>query len=318
VSIDLRRIAPFVFALALGLGALFQLGCSGGAEPDRVAATPDGAPAGEPAAAVEEPTDPGGVEVGTLAAGAPCGAEIGGCADGLYCADRCIPNCSSEGGGACEGGAVCVDGLLDARQFCLQPCDDLFGQDCDAGFTCTILPDDPKRARVCLPDGNQPEGAACGFDHGEACGPGLVCEETCRKPCAAPGTNAAGSEVCGPGRLCSSANLDDAAYCITPCNPFESKCGSGQKCTLFSAEAATWTCGPSGTASAGAKCGTSSECAAGLLCGARFARDSAQCVRYCDPSSGAGCEAEELCVAQPLDEARMDRPGAALFGLCQR
>jgi len=255
--------------------------------------------------------------VGPLLAGAECGRELGYCTDGLYCAERCLSVCSGEAGGACEGSAQCIGGLVDDWKFCLEPCKDVVGNDCAEGFTCAISPDHPDRPMLCLPAGSQREGEPCGFQ-AEACSRGLVCEDTCRRVCAEPGRAPGSGDLCGADRICATLADDAPSFCISPCNPFDDKCGAQERCNLVSVDSATWTCGPVGSAKAGANCGVAGDCGPGMACEQDRVGPGAQCVRYCEPSTGEGCQPGERCVAADVDEDRKGGPGVAAFGLCQR
>jgi hypothetical protein len=211
---------------------------------------------------------------------------------------------------------MCIGGLLDDWKFCFEPCKDLVGNDCSKGFTCAILPDHPDRPQVCLPGGQQQEGEPCGFG-AEACRPGLVCEDTCRKVCAPPGKSEAESSICQAGTICSTIADDAPSFCITPCSPFDDKCGGGDRCNLVSVEAGTWACGPAGSGKAGSDCGVAADCGKGLVCKHDRIGPGSQCLAFCQPGIDADCAPGERCVVQEIDEDRKGQPGVFSFGLCQ-
>ena len=220
--------------------------------------------------------------------GAPCEA-------GPDCASlQCAP--MAEGGGRCA--VPCTagcpqDAICDEQGLCVRPGAREVGWPCASGFDCAsghCVESNGTFPQVCaLPcelAGDCPDGTGCTpTSSGAFCLP--FGATPLGFPCLTEG-------ACGNEARCVASDLPEVGVCRERCDAFAAipDCEAGGRCVWVDGEGV---CQPSGGGGiVGAPCDSGTRCRVDLLC-VRDQAGAMSCRADCDPATGAGCGASEVC-----------------------
>jgi hypothetical protein len=193
-------------------------------------------------------------------------------------------------------------------------CDPVAQAGCNLGEKCTL----GAAADICVTDGTQPRGAACGAAGADECIAGNVCvHETasvgaCRAFCR---TDSDCKQPAAPG------GAKNVAHCLIPltgggtvkactlaCDPVAGTCGAGLTCRYQGTPSIPelTECGLAGNVAVGMPCSKQEDCAAALSCST--VNGSQKCRKVCHAGSTTDCPGGVTCAAPSI--------ASPMFGLC--